>query len=183
MLLWILAHKYLFESLFSILLDTYLGMKLLSQIVISCLVFWGTTKLFSVAVPFYILSSNVWVFHEEKSVKESAWQCRRQKTQIQSLQSGRSPGLGSGNPLQFSCPGNPMDREVWKSSLPTVHGVTKSQTQLSNGAQVMHTGSNISTSCPRLLFSFLFFLKNYNHYSRCGAVSHGLIYICPVTNK
>ena len=43
--------------------------------------------------------------------------------------SGRSPGEGNGNPLQCSCLENPMDREVWWA---TVHGVTKSQTQLSN---------------------------------------------------
>ena len=45
--------------------------------------------------------------------------------------SGRSPGEGSGNPLQYSCLGNPMDRETWQA---TVHGVTKSWTQLSDGA-------------------------------------------------
>ena len=36
--------------------------------------------------------------------------------------SGRSPGEGNGNPLQYSCLGNPMEREAW---LATVHGVTK----------------------------------------------------------
>jgi hypothetical protein len=36
--------------------------------------------------------------------------------------SGRSPGEGNGHPLQYSCPGNPMDRGArWA----TVHGVTK----------------------------------------------------------
>ena len=35
---------------------------------------------------------------------------------------GRSPGGGNGNPLQYSCLGNPMDREAWQA---TVHGVTK----------------------------------------------------------
>ena len=38
---------------------------------------------------------------------------------------GRSPGEGNGNPLQYSCLKNPMDRRVW---WPTVHGVTKSWT-------------------------------------------------------
>jgi len=38
---------------------------------------------------------------------------------------GRSPGRGNGNPLQYSCLGNPMGREVWWA---TVHGVTKSWT-------------------------------------------------------
>ena len=40
---------------------------------------------------------------------------------------GRSPGGGHGNPLQYSCLENSMDREVWWA---TVHGVTKSQTRL-----------------------------------------------------
>ena len=39
--------------------------------------------------------------------------------------SGRSPGDGSGNPLQYSCLENSMDRGAWWV---TVHGVTKSQT-------------------------------------------------------
>ena len=43
--------------------------------------------------------------------------------------SGRSPGEGSGNPLQYSCLGNPMDRGAWQAA---VHAATKSQAQLSN---------------------------------------------------
>ena len=43
--------------------------------------------------------------------------------------SGRSPGEGNGNPLQYSCLENPMDRGTWWA---TVHGVTKSWTQLSD---------------------------------------------------
>ena len=35
---------------------------------------------------------------------------------------GRSPGEGNGNPLQYSCPENPMGRGAWWA---TVHGVTK----------------------------------------------------------
>ena len=42
---------------------------------------------------------------------------------------GRSPGQGNGNPLQYSCLVNPMDRGAW---LATVHGVAKCQTQLSD---------------------------------------------------
>ena len=41
----------------------------------------------------------------------------------------RSPGGGNGNPLQYSCLGNPMKRGTWRA---TVHRVTKSQTQLSD---------------------------------------------------
>ena len=39
--------------------------------------------------------------------------------------SGRSPGGGHGNPPQYSCPENPMDRKAWRT---IVHGVAKSQT-------------------------------------------------------
>jgi len=42
---------------------------------------------------------------------------------------GRSPGEGNGNTLQYSCLGNPMDREAWQA---IVCGVAKSQTQLSD---------------------------------------------------
>ena len=38
---------------------------------------------------------------------------------------GRSPGGGHGNPLQYSCLENPMDREAWWA---IVHGVANSQT-------------------------------------------------------
>ena len=43
-------------------------------------------------------------------------------------ESGRSPGRGNGSPLQYSCQDNLMDRGAWQA---TVHGVAKSQTQLS----------------------------------------------------
>ena len=41
--------------------------------------------------------------------------------------SGRFPGEGNGDPLQYSCMGNLMDSGAWWA---TVHGVAKSQTQL-----------------------------------------------------
>ena len=49
--------------------------------------------------------------------------------------SGRSSGGECGNPLQYSCLENPMDRGAWQA---TVHGVAKSRTrlkQLSTGGQ------------------------------------------------
>ena len=47
------------------------------------------------------------------------------ETWSQSL--GRYPGGGKGNPLQYSCLENPMDRGAWQA---TVHRVTKSSSQL-----------------------------------------------------
>ena len=38
---------------------------------------------------------------------------------------GRSHGEGNGNPFQYSCLGNPMDRRAWQA---IVHGVTKELT-------------------------------------------------------
>ena len=51
---------------------------------------------------------------------------------------GQSLGGGNGNPFQYSCLGNPMDRGMWWA---TVHEVTKSWTQLSIHAR-MHESSN-----------------------------------------
>ena len=42
--------------------------------------------------------------------------------------SGRSPGVGNGNPCQYSCLRNPLDRGAWWA---TVHGTAKSWTQKS----------------------------------------------------
>ena len=42
---------------------------------------------------------------------------------------GRSPGEGNGNPLQFSCLENPMDRGAWQA---TFYAATNSKTQLSD---------------------------------------------------
>ena len=39
--------------------------------------------------------------------------------------SGRSPGEENGNPIQYSCLENPMERGAWQAA---VHGVAKSQT-------------------------------------------------------
>ena len=61
---------------------------------------------------------------------------------------GRSPGKGNGNPLQYSCLGNPMDREVWQA---TVHGVAKSWLQLSNytknNGKTTSTNHSLKTFC------------------------------------
>ena len=49
---------------------------------------------------------------------------------------GRSPGGGHGNPLQYSCLENPMDRGAWPA---TVHRVTKSRTPLKQLSTHMQT--------------------------------------------
>ena len=48
---------------------------------------------------------------------------------------GQSPGIGNGNPLQYSCLGNPMDRGAWQI---IVHGVVKSRTRLSDCTFTFH---------------------------------------------
>ena len=53
------------------------------------------------------------------------------------------PGGGHGNPLQYSCLENPMDRGAWWA---TVHGVTKSQTR-QNGLETQ--------PCSRIVIAFL----------------------------
>ena len=53
-----------------------------------------------------------------------------------SLWSGRFPGGGHGNPLQYSClENNPMDRGAWRA---TVHRFTESQTRLRQQHARMH---------------------------------------------
>ena len=52
--------------------------------------------------------------------------------------SGRSSGEGNGNPLQYSCLENPMDRGAWWA---TVHGVAKSWTRLSDFTHSLTPGT------------------------------------------
>ena len=49
---------------------------------------------------------------------------------------GRSPGEGNGNPFQYSCLGDPMDRGAWWA---IVHRVTKSPTRQSDQAHVLQS--------------------------------------------
>ena len=67
----------------------------------------------------------IWGFPGDSVVKNPP---ARKETQIRVSGPGISPGEGNGNPLQYSCLGNPMDRGAWQA---TVLGVTKSRTRLS----------------------------------------------------
>ena len=48
----------------------------------------------------------------------------------------RFPGEGNGNPLQYSCLGNPMDRRAWRA---TVHGVARVGHDLRTKQQLQNT--------------------------------------------
>ena len=66
--------------------------------------------------------------------------------------SGRSPGGGHGNPLQYSCLENPMDSGAWWA---IVHGATKSQTRLSDFTSLiiyilLQSGTFVTTDEPIL---------------------------------
>ena len=69
--------------------------------------------------------------------------------------SGRSPGEGKGNPLQYSCLGNPKDGGTWQA---TVYGVAKE----SNTTERL----TLTYSLNNLAISFLgVYLKEMNHMS------------------
>ena len=65
-----------------------------------------------------------WDFPWWLSGKESAYQCRRHR---HDPRVGKIPGGGNGNPIQYSCLGNPTDRGAWRA---TVHEVAKGQIRL-----------------------------------------------------
>ena len=66
------------------------------------------------------------------------------------LGSGRSPGEGNSNPLQYSCLENPMDQQAWQT---IVHGITKSWTQLSDFTfSLLHVAYLILVSLEKLTF-------------------------------
>ena len=58
--------------------------------------------------------------------------------------SGRSPGIGNVNPLQYSWLGSAMDREAWRA---TIHGITKSWTWRSKWRREHTQHKNNPTAC------------------------------------
>ena len=77
---------------------------------------------------------------------------------------GRSPGEGSGNPLQYSRLEHPMDRGAWRA---TVHGVAKSRTRPKRLSTHTHWINMCSPSAPPNLESSLFLESQ--HVSFYGA--------------
>ena len=73
--------------------------------------------------------------------------------------SRRSPGEGNGNPLQYSCLGNSMDRGSWQA---IVHGVVKSQTWLSAHTHT-HTHTVFKTYCVPATFTRYLAISTFKH--------------------
>ena len=70
--------------------------------------------------------------------------------------SGRSPGEGNGNPLQYSCLENPMDRGHWKA---TVHGVAWGHRYHLSKFHIY-----VLVYCIVLVFFFLAYFTLYNRF-------------------
>ena len=97
---------------------------------------WNEQKLFPMKSAFttqpsslfciYFVNAEIMGFLGGSDTKESS--CNAEDLDL-IPKSGRSPEEGNGNPLQYSCLGNPMDRGAWWA---TIHGVAKSWTQLSD---------------------------------------------------
>ena len=78
---------------------------------------------------------------------------------------GQSSGGGHGNPLQYSCLENPMDRGAWWA---TIHGVTKSQTRLKQLGTRHTTANTRQDSWENSLFLFIFTMaqsENNAHFA------------------
>ena len=78
----------------------------------------------------------------------------------------RSPGGENGNPLQYFCLGNPMDRGAWQA---TIHKVTKSEDTTEHAC--MHTNLIITQQIQSIIISVYNQYKNYWHSSHSFALS------------
>ena len=73
---------------------------------------------------------------------------------------GRSPGERNGNPLQYSCLENPMDRGAWRA---TIHRVAKSQDMIERvnnnqcQGQTLHQQKNYNLLKAQMIASIFFF--------------------------
>ena len=110
---------------------------------------------------------------------ERKWKCSRSVVS-NSLQPHRPyPGEGNGNPLQYSCLENPMDRGAWWA---TVHEVAKSQTWLNDFIQTVacqaplfmgFPGQNIGVGCHFLLQGILL-TRGLNRSPACRQILYHL---------
>ena len=87
-----------------------------------------------------LVCSGVWGFPRGISGEELTRQCTRQNRCGFIFGLGRSPKEECGNPLQYSCLENPVDRGAWWA---TVHVDTKSQTWLKQLSAHTHTHTHI----------------------------------------
>ena len=81
-----------------------------------------------------------------------------QEMLVRSLGLGRSPGGGNGNPLQYSCLGNPLDRGAWWATVPSV---AKNPTELSNRAGACNCITMLHTWNEHKIVNQLYFNKYY----------------------
>ena len=115
------------ENYFPIILTIFISSQLLANVpththTLVCQLLWfillaGIVIMCYIYLLFLLLKA---IISRQLSGKESACQCRN-RSLIPG--SGRSPGEGDSNPLQYSCWDNPMEREVWQAR---EHRVTKS---------------------------------------------------------
>ena len=97
----------------------------------------------------------VWGFPGGTSGKEPTCQCRRHKRCEFYPWIGKTPRVGSGNPLQYSCLENPRDRGIWWA---TVHRVAQSLTWLNDLA---HTHTPTVSLCKTKHFLHLLKEKSF----------------------
>ena len=108
---------------------------------------------------------------------------------------GRSPGKGNGNPFQYSCLENSMDRGAWQA---TVHGAAKSGTRLSDWTHTRTRVNNevlqfssVAQSCPTPFDPMDCSTPDFpvhhqllelaqTHVHRVGDASNHLILCCPL---
>ena len=115
--------------------------------------------------------THTWGFPGGANGKEPTGQCKRLKRWESIPGLGRSSGGGLSNPIQYSCLGNPMDREAWWA---TVHRITNSWTRLKRLRwHGMATLQGASLPVPffqwhlltlSLCAAFCSFLKHFKHF-------------------
>ena len=72
--------------------------------------------------------------------------------------SGRSPGKGDGNPLQYSCLGNPMDKEAWRA---TVHAIARVRHDLDTKQKYLSDKSLLNVQGLISMFVNISFLLSF----------------------
>ena len=89
--------------------------------------------------------------------------------------SRRFPGGGHGNPLQYSCQENHMDRGAWWAA---IYGVTQSQTQLKQLSSSSSEGAKLLSSNQKVLYLWQIFVPVIFQFKCWWKIKRTVCYIC-----
>ena len=103
--------------------------------------------------------------------------CQHRRVGFDPSGSGRSPGEGNGNPLQYSCLGNPMDRWAWWA---TIHELTKRHDWVAEQAHTCGVSTCLNSYLVPMFHHYKLFSQLHAAHPPSPSAEHWVeVTVCP----